>query len=183
VEQIKLYPLTFQSTRPRGARHEQLDDRGRVALFQSTRPRGARRWRCCYGSSCSCRFNPRARAGRDPLTLKPRCVMVMFQSTRPRGARPIIGWLRNPDDSSFNPRARAGRDTLPAIKVLPVACFNPRARAGRDHILRHTAIDSFAVSIHAPARGATCSADQAMAQRSSFNPRARAGRDHNYTAS
>ena len=56
--------LSFQSTRPRGAR------RGFKCLalwmnrFQSTRPRGARHSNCSVAADRTC-FNPRARAGRD----------------------------------------------------------------------------------------------------------------------
>jgi len=55
----------------------------------------------------------------------------------------------------FNPRARAGRD-LSGItcRFLPMD-FNPRARAGRDvHFAAH--VHLLRISIHAPARGATC---------------------------
>ena len=77
------------------------------------------------------RFNPRARVGRD---LSQGCVRT--------------------GDASFNPRARVGRD----LKSLPTtsgkSCFNPRARVGRD---RGTSTERHcrAVSIHAPAWGAT----------------------------
>ena len=121
-------------------------------------------------------FNPRARAGRDEnIRLERRivdlvsihapargateapCVIDLrskFQSTRPRGARrgQTYDWQRG--RCSFNPRARAGRDL----------------GDGRDLQRRH------AVSIHAPARGATHTYI-ASSQPGSFNPRARAGRD------
>ena len=57
------------------------------AKFQSTRPRGARhniRTRCHPGYS---RFNPRAHGGRDPARSVPIILHSVFQSTRPRGAR------------------------------------------------------------------------------------------------
>jgi len=54
----------FQSTRPRGARHQKTVDGLVLIAFQSTRPRGARRMK---------RF----------LAVR----RMMFQSTRPRGAR------------------------------------------------------------------------------------------------
>ena len=55
------------------------------------------------------RFNPRARAGRDPIR------------------RTIQG-----KGIGFNPRARAGRDTYTLMDAPPMQGFNPRARAGRD---------------------------------------------------
>ena len=57
---------------------------------------------------------------------------------------------------SFNPRARAGRDMKLSGFTSLMPSFNPRARAGRDLCTREVQ-RSIAVSIHAPARGATCS--------------------------
>jgi len=56
--------VTFQSTRPRGARLGWEIGLMGTMLFQSTRPRGARLFSLCLMSSA-----------------------VKFQSTRPRGAR------------------------------------------------------------------------------------------------
>jgi len=56
------------------------------AGFQSTRPYGARQ-ECEQWSFASSSFNPRARMGRDPVSLPPRLCRA-----------------------SFNPRARMGRD-------------------------------------------------------------------------
>ena len=119
-------------------------------------------------------FNPRAREGRDKLTevlakhgrvsihapargatlehITARAVQK-FQSTRPRGAR-----RRRPARSAtrrcFNPRAREGRDAPKSVAVSARRSFNPRAREGRDISGVPSATVS-AVSIHAPARGAT----------------------------
>ena len=119
--------------------------------FQFTRPRGARRW----GGISFCgriSFNSRAREGRDGV--------------RGRMAPPRRG---------FNSRAREGRDWAAARRVVIAPSFNSRAREGRDVCPRgvrsqrrfqftrprgarqtgrqYIGID--AVSIHAPARGAT----------------------------
>ena len=76
----------------------------------------------------------------------------------------------------FNPRARAGRDISISARALWAFGFNPRARAGRDHDhLRRCGYE--AVSIHAPARGATLSIPMFQIKFQCFNPRARAGRD------
>ncbi len=78
---------------------------------------------------------------------------MMFQSTRPRGAR----------RPAFTPQ-------------LSLYGFNPRARGGRD--LRITPQwQTGAVSIHAPAGGATFIAGLATRLSQCFNPRARGGRD------
>ena len=98
--------------------------------FQSTRPRGARR--------------------NMLLTL---LKMFVFQSTRPRGARRGAD-IRAISCASFNPRAREGRDMMEDVIVQGNFSFNPRAREGRDEPTT-ASLPTFAVSIHAPARGAT----------------------------
>ena len=136
----------FQSTRPRGARHQlfhrdstrlkvsiHAPARGATAFFflasrpvdqfQSTRPRGARLslslewWR---GFPC---FNPRARAGRDALDA--------------RGNGQYL--------AGFNPRARAGRDPSRFRSRRRPHSFNPRARAGRDdyHVMDWVILKEF----------------------------------------
>ena len=124
-----------------------------VATFQSTRPRRAR----LESTSCRaswCCFNPRAREGRDGRQAR-------VAATRWR----------------FNPRAREGRDGEEIPTEINLEGFNPRAREGRDPASRWATVNvqSFqstrprrarlqimfgvcggcAVSIHAPAKGAT----------------------------
>ena len=106
--------------------------------------------------SGQCCFNPRAREGRD---LRLRLVfftdIIMFQSTRPRGARPKFQRLQFPN-VGFNPRAREGRDVWQGFLEAPTSdSFNPRAREGRDRRCLMRCSNFIAVSIHAPARGAT----------------------------
>ena len=55
----------------------------------------------------------------------------------------------------FNPRARTGRDRLYRCQLRQSPSFNPRARTGRDRRKQPERYVQFAVSIHAPARGAT----------------------------
>ncbi len=143
--------------------------------FQSTRPHGARRDDVLQGRACRCFnprartgrdttaqrhgpvepcFNPRARTGRDRLELaRPQAGVVSihapargarpgrsrpvmssrFQSTRPHGARaPAVAGCR--PMPGFNPRARTGRDWDARIHSTP-ASFNPRARTGREGYL------------------------------------------------
>jgi len=143
----------FQSTRPRGARQElkkcewcqrfvsihapargatsPLEMRKQRQLFQSTRPRGAR-----HAPTAATQYG------------------AMFQSTRPRGARRRPGSRVHGRYPGFNPRAREGRDTLWPVRPTSSTGFNPRAREGRDLYPLHEHVDD-AVSIHAPARGAT----------------------------
>ncbi len=120
----------FQFTRPRGARLARNASKRRAVLFQFTRPRGARRQRVSGHPSGIC-FNSRAREGRDNLTVTGTTYNITFQFTRPRGAR-LRGNYIPRQRPSFNSRAREGRD-----------CYRAGTRCLR------------AVSIHAPARGAT----------------------------
>ena len=166
--------ILFQSTRPRGARP--VSGLGCVRGFgfnpRAREGRDALRYICrelsilvsihapARGATnlCNsitpliCCFNPRAREGRDVLyALKRQEARVsihapargatlqdvlldgasVFQSTRPRGAR-HHGRCQQATNTRFNPRAREGRDFQ---------------RAGN--------LRCYAVSIHAPARGAT----------------------------
>ena len=99
-------------------------------LFQSTRPRGARHESQKDDTYKMC-FNPRAREGRDWKTWFGGAILNEFQSTRPRGARhPVVEF--ETAGSRFNPRAREGRDTRESIFHRTTKSFNPRAREGRD---------------------------------------------------
>jgi len=79
----------------------------------------------------------------------------------------------------FNPRARVGRDEVERNIKLRIFSFNPRARVGRD-VKGKVRLATSAVSIHAPAWGATASAfEYCVVLSLCFNPRARVGRDSN----
>ncbi len=122
---------SFQSTRPRGARPRQPALQSSITTFQSTRPRGARRDTSSTDPHHR-QFQSTRPRGARLRSLKTCRAARAFQSTRPRGARP-------------SPSAPPGMDRR----------FNPRARAGRDDRRRgNNTIRG--VSIHAPARGATC---------------------------
>ena len=158
---------------------------------------------------------------RLPNMMKP----PSFQSTRPRGARPDAwqpsedfrrvsihapAWgatgvivALSPGSFSFNPRARVGRDTCATAARLSTLEFqSTRPRGARQDARREVMVCS-AVSIHAPAWGATSAAvlsGQGGAFQSTrprgarparcaapdlrspcFNPRARVGRDTGWT--
>ena len=143
--------------------------------FQSTLPRRERRYSSCGTYLPSSRFNPRSRAGSDgrrahhvsmaqvsihapargaTLSGSPVCSSSEFQSTLPRGERRV---------SRYTPQ-------------IGTYCFNPRSRAGSD--VDAPSYDADAkVSIHAPARGATCCRSFCRSLQISFNPRSRAGSD------
>ena len=146
-------PVTseFQSTRPRGARHDEAYAAADRFQFQSTRPRGARLDGCITRAWCV-GFNPRARAGRDNCASYSCRHTVVSIHAPARGAThscPICGhrWvvsIHAPARGATN--ARQGfsdmlkfQSTRPRGARLPrrvfqprPARFNPRARAGRD---------------------------------------------------
>jgi len=162
--------ISFQSTRPRGARHPygERPDYHKVSIH-------APAWGAtCYYSRIrwESRFNPRARVGRDkPLSVK--SLDESFQSTRPRGARlfqevlrfylrvsihaPAWGATITPlvsrQEFSFNPRARVGRDRIRFCDANGVMFQSTRPRGARPNQYRHRHAQN--VSIHAPAWGAT----------------------------
>ena len=56
--------------------------------------------------------------------------------------------------TNFNPRSRAGSDRLNHFEQVFIIYFNPRSRAGSD-CAAHMKDSILAISIHAPAQGAT----------------------------
>ena len=168
--------ISFQSTRPRGARQRESRPSGKLNLFQSTRPRGARRAgrvRVRRRVWVSIHAPARGATQSAPQTILRSAVSIHAPA---RGATECAD-ATDPSVGCFNPRARAGRDGRNTPKKCARNCFNPRARAGRDDYLAmvHRVVFSFQstrprgarrfpqagqrvernVSIHAPARGAT----------------------------
>ena len=143
--------MLFQSTPPRGKRPLSREDTQQNP-FQSTPPRGKRR------SDATVRFSG----------------SLAFQSTPPRGKRPVAaraspqhGFNPRPRAGSdptdlrssecFNPRPRAGSDPVDHPRGMSRSwCFNPRPRAGSDLKGPTDHARRMRVSIHAPAREATC---------------------------
>ncbi len=147
---------TFQSTRPRGARHRRGADV--PALHVSIHaPAGGATAHERQHMSLASRFNPRARGGRDYLLTITRILITLvsihapaggatsffrfnflpisvFQSTRPQGARRRDLVRRYRCCPRFNPRARGGRDPADHLYRRPAGGFNPRARGVRDDV-------------------------------------------------
>ena len=145
---------SFQSTRPHGARPHSVDLPDLIWGFQSTRPHGARHFVYCGGSGSS----------------------IVSIHAPARGATFSPG-VRATTPRCFNPRARTGRDvTSPTGKSKTYKFQSTRPHGARLQRAGH-AHGAFAVSIHAPARGATQRQLAHRACRLRFNPRARTGRD------
>ena len=99
-----------------------------------------------------------------------------FQSTHPRGVRLILPPIEVAAPS-FNPRTREGCDKIKNAEALRTRSFNPRTREGCDLPALRLREPERAVSIHAPARGATGKRRNHPHFCQSFNPRTREGCD------
>ena len=122
--------LTFQSTRPHGARRAGV----RLLAVRTSVSIHAPAW----GATGTCTVQPEANvvsihAPAWGATTKMDLSMLysLFQSTRPHGARPAL-LLSLVAETCFNPRARMGRDRHTSWIGPRCRCFNPRARMGRD---------------------------------------------------
>ena len=123
-------------------------------MFQSTPPRGGRRYSASEPMSLTIGFNPRPRAGGDAVEpdVADSCATVSIHAPA-RGATRRAASVGMAADG-FNPRPRAGGDRHATPEPRRSGSFNPRPRAGGDvRVHRRRQLD--AVSIHAPARGAT----------------------------
>jgi len=160
--------------------------------FQSTRPRGARQGSGLLRLPGSVSIHAPAGGATQRSASYRR--LGLFQSTRPRGARLInrdnIKWL------TVSIHAPAGGATAVVTCVRGIFSFNPRARGGRDlprrpdhlcpqfqstrprgaRLCQWAILQVVEVSIHAPAGGATFSGS-GIPRFDCFNPRARGGRD------
>ena len=150
---------SFQSTLPRRERPFDVRAQHENKAFQSTLPRRERPMSRCFrayrghfnprsreGSDrdllgCIAAlddFNPRSREGSDAYSTNIIALSRKFQSTLPRRERPVVH----------------GHDAVPNH-------FNPRSREGSDLFRSYTPQTS-AISIHAPAKGATQREDEAL---------------------
>ncbi len=100
-------------------------------MFQSTRPRGARQFYLFFIDN-----------------------FLGFQSTRPRGARLLHHFYKTPRDC-FNPRAHVGRDIIHLKGFTFDGKFQSTRPRGARLFLGRGSGHHLAVSIHAPAWGAT----------------------------
>ena len=99
-------------------------------------------------------FNPRSREGSDHLLHNLEAVRHVISIHAPaKGA--TIPWPKSFHFSSnFNPRSREGSDIVALDKCYIHLNFNPRSREGSD-AGSEAVLPLNAISIHAPAKGAT----------------------------
>jgi len=122
-------------------------------------------------------FNPRAREGRDTDYASVDYYVTDVSIHAPVKGATCRRYWSSCNQKGFNPRAREGRDKALITASKAVIGFNPRAREGRDSPGMIHAGVSYAVSIHAPVKGATPSLSYDISP-CGFNPRAREGRDN-----
>ncbi len=123
--------------------------------FQSTHPHGVRH-QAARSRSHAQGFNPRTRTGCDDISSFMSLSDAKFQSTHPHGVRRIRGWFPAAP-KTFQSTHPHGVRLSRAKACSCFMCFNPRTRTGCDGISSRSILSS-SVSIHAPARGATCTA-------------------------
>ncbi len=124
-------PIVFQSTRPHGARLDNLLRRNVHSTFQSTRPHGARLM-LHFLILTKLLFQSTRPHGARPEDMIIYIGLTLFQSTRPHGARLVIGF--------------------PSLHMASVSIHAPTRGATECGELVDGPVQ---VSIHAPTRGAT----------------------------
>ena len=122
-------------------------------------------------------FNPRSREGSDKLPSLNHSTLVTFQSTLPRGERPCVRLFLS-QDTNFNPRSREGSDHCPKRKSIVKKKFQSTLPRGERRAVAFLPSLLTAISIHAPARGATVPMSWQVRQTDYFNPRSREGSDY-----
>ena len=159
-----LYLLTISIHAPaKGATQSVANSLGQI-IFQSTLPRRERPARLTVILPAVRHFNPRSREGSDQPAFRFKPFSRSFQSTLPRRERPA---------SRSHPGMFAVfQSTLPRRErhccywlISGLYHFNPRSREGSDLIQPPAPEVTRAISIHAPAKGATLQVFQFTAER------------------
>ncbi len=143
----------FRSALPRGERPKSLRSVMRICAFRSALPRGERLTQCANRGTPSL-FRSALPRGERPVNRQRDETRLLFRSALPRGERREAGASGCSCPASFDPRSREGSD--------PVR--SDRRKNG-------------AVSIRAPARGATSCLSGGPQSGAGFDPRSREGSD------
>jgi len=196
IFKYNIWIIRFQSTHPHGVRHIILPLWRRCCRF-NPRTRTGCDFPFFFAVVNNQSFNPRTRTGCDQAAIEDYLAALIsihapargatvkrndyqiprgFQSTHPHGVRRSFSLVCKIIQNCFNPRTRTGCDLCRKHSLKLEQCFNPRTRTGCDYVHREHC-NPPAVSIHAPARGATCVKASIMTGDNSFNPRTRTGCD------
>ena len=125
--------IIFQSTLPRGERHLYCFQDQTLNKFQSTLPRGERHVSQVETQKRETTFQSTLPRGERHDNVFQLLLKFQFQSTLPRGERLLI-----------------------IFTISFLLYFNPRSREGSDQTEEYCKLPNKLISIHAPARGATC---------------------------
>ena len=152
--QLKIDALEISIHAPaRGGRHISCGQIFHIKEFQSTPPRGERPM-SADAALPRHHFNPRPREGSDVDRLMPEDSSVISIHAPARGATgasPSRPWL----GSHFNPRPREGSDETARSFPILHKSFQSTPPRGERRDVHHSGGVYRAISIHAPARGAT----------------------------
>ena len=108
---------------------------------------------------------------------------IIFQSTLPRGERPYFRIKGLHLVFYFNPRSREGSDRYQFYIYSPLVQFQSTLPRGERRVYGKDGHRQRAISIHAPARGATNFFVSPRSHIIDFNPRSREGSDARTTVS
>ena len=169
--------MLFQFTLPRGERRHNDILVCPACGFQSTLPQGERPYPGHSLTAILNNFNPRSHKGSDyhshggnwddwkisihaptrgaTVEGRRKKTVVIFQSTLPQGERPTL-FIQSTSAQKFQSTLPQGERPAGFRILLPSVDFNPRSHKGSDGFSM-AASARFAISIHAPTRGATFS--------------------------
>ena len=166
----------FQSTPPRGGRHDTYRRTAKyycISIHAPARGATADEW-CRYRQAGD--FNPRPREGGDRLLPVTGKAQNHF-NPRPREGGDLISARQPSSPEGFQstpPRGGRRKRCRRCPKRAPFQSTPPRG--GRRQLGRFSS-QSILISIHAPARGATTARQIQQPKHSYFNPRPREGGD------
>ena len=100
-------------------------------------------------------FNPRSREGSDQAGVTKKFYDYLFQSTLPRRERQARGCSAPLRQGYFNPRSREGSDGEYYVYSDSASVFQSTLPRRERLAISVSSIVSNAISIHAPAKGAT----------------------------
>ena len=144
----------FQSTLPRRERLDKYRNDLQGLLFQSTLPRRERR----HAATCAAvlaAISIHAPAKGATIVRRRLYAVIMISIHAPAKGATLSRHSAFRPSPHFNPRSREGSDLELSSGVLRCCDFNPRSREGSDVQLIRRCRAVRAISIHAPAKGAT----------------------------
>ena len=157
----------FQSTHPRGVRHQLSCFFGGRYSFQSTHPRGVRPKAARPFTRFTTDFNPRTRVGCDSKKPLIELVRLEFQSTHPRGVRQAEEGLQDTKNNiSIHAPAWGATQLAERTNLSQSISIHAPAWGATNRVTEWGA--SVKISIHAPAWGATANRCVRSLQNSRF---------------